>query len=310
MAGLINWKKVAITGSNPDADHVYIGVDSADGKLYLKNSAGTVYKYPVATDVTAEITTAINNLVDGAPAALDTLNELAAALADDANFASTVTTALSGKESTIASGTTNDFWRGDKTWVNFATTVLSTVLTGISFATSSAVLATDTILVALGKLQAQITTLFNRTITAGYGLTGGGNLTADRTLAVSLTSSEVSATNNITTTSATNVLMTGMTLTPAAGSYLVLFSASVFDGNDDSTITTSIYAGGTLQSGSETQTEPNVSGGISNPNSTTMSATTFSIVTVNGSLAIEGRWRRSAGTAGASYRHLKAIRIG
>jgi hypothetical protein len=38
--------------------------------------------------------TAISNLIDTAPAALDTLNELAAALNDDANFATTVTTAL------------------------------------------------------------------------------------------------------------------------------------------------------------------------------------------------------------------------
>lgn len=34
----------------------------------------------------------------GVPAALDTLDELAAALADDANFASTVTTSLAGKQ--------------------------------------------------------------------------------------------------------------------------------------------------------------------------------------------------------------------
>lgn len=39
-------------------------------------------------------------LVDAAPATLDTLNELAAALGDDANFASTVTTALAGKSAT------------------------------------------------------------------------------------------------------------------------------------------------------------------------------------------------------------------
>jgi len=41
--------------------------------------------------------TAISNLVDAAPATLDTLNELAAALGDDANFATTVTTALGTK---------------------------------------------------------------------------------------------------------------------------------------------------------------------------------------------------------------------
>jgi hypothetical protein len=41
--------------------------------------------------------TAISTLVDAAPGALDTLNELAAALNDDANFSSTVTLALQGK---------------------------------------------------------------------------------------------------------------------------------------------------------------------------------------------------------------------
>jgi len=41
--------------------------------------------------------TQLNNLIDSAPTALDTLNELAAALNDDANFASTVTTALATK---------------------------------------------------------------------------------------------------------------------------------------------------------------------------------------------------------------------
>lgn len=39
----------------------------------------------------------ISDLLDSAPAALDTLNELAAALGDDANFASTMTTSLAGK---------------------------------------------------------------------------------------------------------------------------------------------------------------------------------------------------------------------
>lgn len=47
---------------------------------------------------TSFVATAVANLVASSPAALDTLNELAAALGDDANFASTMTTALAGKE--------------------------------------------------------------------------------------------------------------------------------------------------------------------------------------------------------------------
>ena len=43
------------------------------------------------------VTTAVNNLIAAAPESLDTLNELAAALNDDANFATTVTNSLATK---------------------------------------------------------------------------------------------------------------------------------------------------------------------------------------------------------------------
>ena len=53
---------------------------------------------------TAFVKTAVDNLIDSAPGALDTLNELAAAIGDDANYAATVTTALAGKQATIGDG--------------------------------------------------------------------------------------------------------------------------------------------------------------------------------------------------------------
>jgi hypothetical protein len=46
---------------------------------------------------TSDITTAVANVVNAAPAALDTLNELAAALGNDASFSVTVTNALAAK---------------------------------------------------------------------------------------------------------------------------------------------------------------------------------------------------------------------
>jgi hypothetical protein len=46
------------------------------------------------TQVQALITSAVNGLVAGAPTALDTLNELAAALNDDENFSATVANSL------------------------------------------------------------------------------------------------------------------------------------------------------------------------------------------------------------------------
>lgn len=48
------------------------------------------------------VDTAVAGLVDSAPGTLDTLNELAAALGDDANYATTVTTALGNKQDKVS----------------------------------------------------------------------------------------------------------------------------------------------------------------------------------------------------------------
>lgn len=62
------------------------------------------------------INSAVSALVAASPTTLDTLNELAAALGDDPNFATTITSALAGKEPLIAGGTTAQYRRGDKSW--------------------------------------------------------------------------------------------------------------------------------------------------------------------------------------------------
>jgi hypothetical protein len=66
------------------------------------------------------VNTAVSNLVDSAPAALDTLNELAAALGDDANFSATVTTALGNKFNTSDFNSTFDTRLGTKSTTNLA----------------------------------------------------------------------------------------------------------------------------------------------------------------------------------------------
>lgn len=70
------------------------------------NASWTLYNFSqtitIAVDTNSIATqsyvnTAISNLVDSAPGLLDTLNEIAAAIGDDANFATTITTALATK---------------------------------------------------------------------------------------------------------------------------------------------------------------------------------------------------------------------
>jgi hypothetical protein len=62
-------------------------------------AAGATSTTQLAT--TAFVQQELNSLLDGAPGALNTLNELAAAVNDDASFAATVTTALSGKAASV-----------------------------------------------------------------------------------------------------------------------------------------------------------------------------------------------------------------
>lgn len=58
---------------------------------------------------------AVANLVDAAPGALDTLNELAAAIGDDANFSATITTSLASKAAANHTHTFQDITNGTAT---------------------------------------------------------------------------------------------------------------------------------------------------------------------------------------------------
>lgn len=76
------------------------------------------------------------------------------------------------KEPAVVVGTAAQFWRGDKVFTDFATTVRASVLTGISFATSTAVVAADTLLAAAGKLQAQVSLKANSAAPTFTGVVG------------------------------------------------------------------------------------------------------------------------------------------
>ena len=58
---------------------------------------------------TAFVSTAVSNLVDSSPATLDTLNELALALGNDPNFATTVATSIGLKADKVISPVTGHF---------------------------------------------------------------------------------------------------------------------------------------------------------------------------------------------------------
>jgi len=151
----IAWTKIAPSSTVSATELGYLdGVTSAvqtqlDSKLATSTAASTyaplaspaltgIPTAPTATAgtnttqvaTTAFVGTAVSNLVASAPAALDTLNELAASLGNDANFATTVTNNLATKlplaggtmSGAIAMGTNKITGLGDPTSAQDAVT--------------------------------------------------------------------------------------------------------------------------------------------------------------------------------------------
>lgn len=71
------------------------GLDAMSGSVTISDGTTNGTTVWSSTKVANEILAAKNSLINGSAAALDTLAEIAAALGNDANFASTMTTSLS-----------------------------------------------------------------------------------------------------------------------------------------------------------------------------------------------------------------------
>ena len=84
-------------GSGPILAAGEIGFESDTNKFKIGDGVNHWVDLTYFTDA-ASVLTAVNNLVDGAPDLLNTLNEVAAALGDDPNFFSTMATNLSNHE--------------------------------------------------------------------------------------------------------------------------------------------------------------------------------------------------------------------
>jgi len=95
-------------GVSGTVDGVDVALLNTNAGSFFSNGSGLLVNGVTATTqaqsdnstkvaTTAYVKTAVANVVDSAPAALDTLNELAASLGDDANFAATTATAIGSR---------------------------------------------------------------------------------------------------------------------------------------------------------------------------------------------------------------------
>jgi hypothetical protein len=95
---------------------------------------------PSQSEVEAAIAAAIDALIDGAPGALNTLNELALSLGNDENFATTVTNALALRAKLNQA---NTFTVGGHTVTSQGGTVIPLTLKGAAGQTASLLLVQD-----------------------------------------------------------------------------------------------------------------------------------------------------------------------
>jgi len=113
MPNLIQIKRSTTTATPPTlavgelawselTDNLFIG---ESGNVVTAIAGPGTYLKKVDAYTKAETDTRIQAVVGAAPAALDTLTELAAALGQDANYAATITTALAAKASSSLSDT-------------------------------------------------------------------------------------------------------------------------------------------------------------------------------------------------------------
>lgn len=101
------------------ADPIPLVTVSSDGLMAATDKSKLDNSY-TKSQVESAISTAINNLINGSPGALDTLQELATAMGNDPNFASTMTNALANKVDKVTGKqlSTEDFTTAQLTKLN------------------------------------------------------------------------------------------------------------------------------------------------------------------------------------------------
>lgn len=120
---------------------------------------------------------------------------------------------------------------------------------------------------------------------------------------------EISSTAGATASITGNTLMTGMTITPVAGTYLVWFSCDIISSTAGAAISVSIYIDTTQKTDSLRKIIPFFGGGLTTGSARGYLATQ-GMVTVNGSQAIQIEWSATSGTNTASARTMNILRVG
>ena len=193
------------------------GVDIAAAKTTLDSictSNGNILDGTVATTqaagnntdriaTTSFVGTAISNLVDSSPAALNTLNELAAAINDDASFSTTITNSIATKMP-LAGGTfTGDVSFSDGSQLDIQTSSTSDYVLRL---TDSAVASYDWTFPNTTTIQLSTNTSSNKTLNVTNAGSGTFGITAEGTITAATFSGSGASLTNIPAANITGTL--------------------------------------------------------------------------------------------------------
>lgn len=142
------------------------------------------------------------------------------------------------------------------------------------------------------------------------GSTVGAPLSSDTSgnLTSGISHTEVSATGSISASTGADALVTGMTITPVSGSYMVWFSADVNSTAAGAIVSLAIYVGGVQKADSQRKIMP-FAGGALTAGDQRIGIVTQGLVTVNGSQAIEIKWSTSSSAPTMAGRTMNILRV-
>jgi len=279
--GTVTLDGVASTLSSKTLSSATLGTDLAAGG-YKVTGLGT----PSAnTDAATKsyVDTQISNLVDAAPGALDTLNELAAAINDDASFSTTVTNSIATKVAKAGDSMTGALSMGNNKITDLGTPSASTDAVPKSY----------------------IDTVFGSTSSAATSATSAANsassaATSASSAATSATSAQTSATSAATSassaaTSATSAANSYTSITGLTGAGIVRDMGSITVADT----TTSTYINiSTIASNAQTSANSAATSASSAATSATSAATSASSASTSASSALTSA--NSASTSASS----------
>lgn len=219
--GTVTLDGVASTLTSKTITSGTLGSDLAAGTYKITGLGTPSANTDAATK--AYVDSQIAATIDSAPAALDTLNELAAALNDDASFSTTVATSIGTKVAKAGDSMTGALSMGSNKITDLATPTASTDATNKSYI--------DTL---FGSTTSAATSASSAATSASSASTSASSaLTSATSAATSATSAATSATS--AATSATSAASSYSSVIGLTGSGLVRDMGSIVDADTTST---------------------------------------------------------------------------